>query len=290
MVQRSSSRVPANGLRLNLHRFEPDSAHATGLTVLVLHGFLDSGSTWEHVAEPLARAGHEVLAPDLRGYGDSDRVGAGGYYHFPDYVGDVAALVDQLDRKRLALVGHSMGGTVASLYAGSMPDRIERLALLEGIGAIHADPATAGVTRMRAWLRDMHAIKREQRPLASFEEAVERLARMHPSVPHSVIESRTRLLIREDASGQLRWAYDALHRTTSPVPFSAESFKGFLRSITVPTLFVSGGSQGWRVPDESERLACIPNVTHVDLPDAGHMMHWKAPDAVAECLLRFLAS
>ncbi|MBK9258649.1 MAG: alpha/beta hydrolase [Polyangiaceae bacterium] len=289
-MKRCSEYVLANGIRLNVHRFEPENAKASGLTVLLLHGFLDSGATWELVAEPLARAGHEVLAPDLRGFGSSDHVGAGGYYHFADYVGDVAALLDRFERKRIALVGHSMGGTVASLCAGAMPDRIERLALLEGLGTLHSDPATTGVARMRAWLRDMQKIERQQRPLASFEEAVERLARMHPSIPHGMIESRARLLTRVDDSGQLRWAYDPLHRTTSPTPFSADAFKGFLRSITVPTLFVSGGIGGWRVPDESERLACISNVTHVDLPDAGHMMHWKSPDAVAECLLRFLAS
>lgn len=274
---------------MRVHRFAPANSEASGLAVLMLHGFLDSGATWDLVAKPLAQAGHEVLVPDLRGYGDSGRVGAGGYYHFPDYVGDIAALVDQLDRKRLALVGHSMGGTVASLFAGTMPDRIERLVLLEGLGTIHAGP-NAAVTRMRTWIEDMRKLERHQRPLASFEEAVERMARMHPSISHSMIESRTRLLVRENASGQLRWAYDPMHRTTSPNPFSADAFKCFLQNIKVPTLYVSGGSGGWRVPDEAERLACLANVKHVDLPDAGHMMHWKDPDAVADCLLRFLAS
>ena len=290
IVQHSSEYIFANGIRLNLHRFEPTNVETSGLTVLVLHGFTDSGATWELVAERLARAGHEVLAPDLRGFGNSDHVGAGGYYHFPDYVADVAALVEQLGRRRVALVGHSMGATVACLYAGAMPNRIERLVLLEGLGAIHSDPATTAVTRMRTWLRDMRTLERVHRPLASHEEAVERLARMHPSISREVIESRARLLTRLDDSGQSQWVYDPLHRTTSPTPFNVDAFKSFLRSIEVPTLFVSGGDTGWRLPDESERLACIANVTHIDLPDAGHMMHWKVPDTVAECLLRFLAS
>lgn len=285
----SSDYFLPSGMKLHVHRFAAANSESTGLSVLMLHGFLDSGATWELVAEPLARAGYDVIVPDLRGYGDSGRVGAGGYYHFPDYVGDVAALVDLLAPKRLALVGHSMGGTVASLYAGALPDRLEKLALLEGLGTIHAGPSAA-LTRMRTWLEDMRKLETPQRPLASFEEAVERLARMHPSIPQERIESRARLLTRTDDSGQLRWAYDPMHRTTSPTPFSSDAFKFFLQSITVPTLFVSGGSLGWRVPDENERLACIAKVTHVDLPDAGHMMHWKAPEAVAECLLRFLAS
>ncbi|HRI69383.1 MAG TPA: alpha/beta hydrolase, partial [Polyangium sp.] len=237
----------------------------------------------------LARAGHEVFAPDLRGYGDSGRVGAGGYYHFPDYVCDVAALVERLDRQRLTLVGHSMGGTVSVLYAGTVTNRLERLVLMEGLGTLDAG-ATAAVTRMRAWLDDLRRLESWRRPLATFEEGVERLARMHPSIPREAIELRTRQLTRMDASGQLQWAYDPLHRTTSPTPFSIEAFKNFLRNIKIPTLYVSGGNMGWRLPDESERLACIANVTHVDIAEAGHMMHWKAPEAVADCLLRFLAS
>jgi pimeloyl-ACP methyl ester carboxylesterase len=288
-VQSSSNYDLPSGMRLHVHRFDPANAERKGLPVLLLHGFLDSGATWDLVAEPLARAGHEVFAPDLRGYGDSARVGAGGYYHFPDYVGDVAALIDQLDRPHLALVGHSMGGTVASMYAGTMPDRIERLGLLEGLGAIQGGPLAA-VTRMRTWLGDMRRLDRWNQPLASFEEAVERLSRMHPSISHSMIESRTRLLTRVDEAGQVRWAYDPLHRTTSPMPFSIDAYKGFLQSIKAPTLYVSGGDMGWRLPDEKERLACIANVTHVDLPGAGHMMHWSVPEAVADCLVRFLAS
>ena len=288
-MHESSDYALPNGMRLHVHRFAPLNASPTGLTVLMLHGFLDSGATWDLVAEPLARAGHEVLVPDLRGYGDSGRVGAGGYYHFPDYVSDVAALVERLDRKRLALVGHSMGGTVSVLYAGTVTDRLERLVLLEGIGTLDAGPKAAA-TRMRAWLEDMRRIETWRRPLTSIEEGVERLARMHPTIPRAAIEVRARQLTRVDASGQLQWAYDPLHRTTSPTPFSLEAFKTFLRNIKVPTLYVSGGNIGWRLLDESERLACLTDVTHVDIPDAGHMMHWKAPEAVADCLLRFLAS
>lgn len=289
IVRTNSDYVLPSGMRLHVHRFAPANSTPTGLTVLMLHGFLDCGATWDLVAEPLARVGHDVLVPDLRGFGNSAHVGAGGYYHFPDYVGDVAALVDQIAPKRLVLVGHSMGGTVASLYAGAMPERIERLVLLEGIGTIHAGPGAA-LTRMRTWLEDMRKLDTWNRPLASLDEAVERLARMHTSVPRDRLESRARLLTRVDAAGQLRWAHDPLHRTTSPTPFSLDAFKGFLQNISAPTLFVSGGNIGWRVPDEKERLDCIKNVTHVDLQDAGHMMHWKTPEAVAECLLRFLAS
>ncbi len=287
-MQSGSGLVFVNGIRLYIHRFQPASARPSGLTVLLLHGFLDSGATWDLVAETLARAGHDVLAPDLRGFGESDSIGAGGYYHFPDYVSDLAALLDILAPKRLALVGHSMGGTIASLFAGARPQHVERLALLEGLGAPATDPS-AGVDRMRTWLDDLGSLDRTPRAVGSFDEALHRLARRHPQVPRSILESRARLLTRTH-SGRLSWAYDPMHRTTAPMPFHLDAYKCFLRRITAPTLYVSGGVTGLRLPDEAERLACIRAALHVDLPDAGHMMHWTSPDALADRLLRFFAS
>lgn len=284
-MQIGSGHVFVNGIRLYVHRFEPVSGRRSDLTVLLLHGFLDSGATWDLVAEPLARAGHDVIAPDLRGFGESDPISGGGYYHFPDYVNDLAVLIDVIAPRKLALVGHSMGGTIAALYAGTMPQRVDRLALLEGLGPSASEPSVA-VDRMRTWLDDMRALDRNPRPLASFEEALDRLARRHPHVPKDVLSSRARLLTRTD-SGRLSWAYDPMHRTTSPTPFNLEAFKCFLRRIAAPTLYVSGGLTGMRTPDESERLACIRSSVHVDLPDAGHMMHWTAPAALAERLIGF---
>src|SRR5271166_3011453 len=123
----SSGFQRVNGLKLWVHRFREEATPPSGLTIVLLHGFMDAGATWDLVAPTLAHGGHEVVAPDLRGFGWSDSIGAGGYYHFPDYVADVAELVDALAPRRLGLVGHSMGGTIAAFYAGANRDRVERL-------------------------------------------------------------------------------------------------------------------------------------------------------------------
>src|SRR5436190_808867 len=103
--------IRANGIELALHRFGSPPPGAE--TVLLLHGFLDAAGTWDLVAAPLARAGFNVIAPDLRGFGESGRVPEGGYYHFPDYIADVEDLVRALGLTSLSIVGHSMGGGVA---------------------------------------------------------------------------------------------------------------------------------------------------------------------------------
>lgn len=282
----SSGYQRVNGLKLFVHRFRDDAAPPSGLTIVLLHGFMDSGATWDLVAPALAHAGHDVVAPDLRGFGMSEYVGAGGYYHFPDYVADLAELVDALAPRRLAVVGHSMGGTVAALYVGAHPDRVERLALLEGTGPVGTEPALA-VDRMQAWLRTLREAQRTPKYLSSLKEAVERLSLHHPRVPREVIESRAKLLTRVDDAGRLLWAYDPLHRTTAPTPFHADAFKEFLRRIDCPTLLVSGGTTGWHPPDEPERLACLAHAVRCELPTAGHMMHWTTPGPLAQRLAQF---
>ena len=122
-----SHKVLANGLEQHVLEW-PSRGPAPGPTVLLLHGYMDAAATWQPVAPALTAEGFRVLAPDLRGYGDGARVPAGGYYHFADYVFDVADLVDQLvpAGSPLIVVGHSMGGTIANMY---MPRRRAQPAL-----------------------------------------------------------------------------------------------------------------------------------------------------------------
>ncbi len=263
-----------NGLELSVVEWAPESPRAT---CLLLHGFMDAAESFDLVAPALAASGLRVIAPDLRGFGDSDRVRGGGYYHFPDYVADVDALV----REPCFVVGHSMGGTVATLYAGARPDRVKKLAVLEGVGPIDHRAEDAPL-RMAKWLEDLG--KQQGAPAMTEEDAMRRLLAAHPRVPRDVLATRLALLFRDGA-----WRYDPLHKTTSPMPFFADVFRAFAARVACPVLYVSGGALGWRVPDEAARLAAFARVTHVDLPEVGHMMHWTAPAALADALIAFFA-
>jgi pimeloyl-ACP methyl ester carboxylesterase len=285
-VTYAATDVTVRGLRLRLHRWSPEGARR-GPLVLLLHGFLDAASTFEGIGERLAQLGLEVAAPDLRGFGESDRIGAGGYYHFPDYVADVEALLTALGESSVALVGHSMGGGVATLFAGTRPERVARLVVLEGWGPMHAPPALA-VDQMRRHLNDLTRVDRAGRPLGSMAEAVDRLAASHPRIPREVLATRAEKLVRREADGRLFWAWDPLHRTTAPTPFQAAVYASFLSAIACPTLSISGGSHGWHPPDEEERLALVRDLRRAEIPDAGHMMHWTAPETVVAVLGPFL--
>lgn len=271
-------------------------SHATAsprLTVALLHGFMDAAGTWDLVAPSLASAGHRVLALDLRGFGEGARVPRGGYYHFADYVHDVADVLDALaSGEPLAIVGHSMGGTVATLYAGAFPERVARLACVEGVGPPDMDADTAPV-RMRAWIDGVRRVRARGRERGSFSraEALRRLGLNHPGVPPEVLASRLVHLVEErpeEGEDRVTWRSDPLHRTTSPVPFFARVFEAFARKVTCPVLFVSGGPTGFHPPDEAERLAAFASVEQVEIADAGHMVHWTRPEVLAEHLVRFL--
>lgn len=297
----SGFRVRGMGLELFVHEWGAGDRIA-----LLLHGLQDVGATWDAVAPVLVDAGFHVLAPDLRGFGDSGRVADSGYYHFPDYVFDVAELVDAVSpRAPIALVGHSMGGTVAGMYAGAYPDRVRKLALVEGIGPPAVPEGDIAVDRTRAWIDGVRKQRgRAERPL-TLPMAVDRLRINHPHVDDETLRRRALQLTRPaiaqcddsfstgdgpSAGSELRvWNFDALHRTRSPTTFSVERWRSHARCITAPTLYVGGGPTGFHPEDTAERLATIADVRRVDIDGAGHMIHWTKPAELARVLVDFLA-
>jgi len=247
-----------------------------GPPVVVLHGFLEQGAAWHEVATRLSR---RVVAPDQRGHGRSGHVGAGGFYHFWDYVGDLDALVEHLGAP-VDLVGHSMGGTVACLFAGTRPEAIRRLVLVEGLGP--PDMSRDPVDRARRFLADLRRGPRHS-PVASVDDAVARMHAYNPNLPREVAARLAQRSTRLRADGQLTWTWDALHRARSPVPFQIAMFRPFLANLTMPVTLVRGGASSFTLEDEDERVAAIgsDDVTVRVVPGAGHLVHHDAPDELA---------
>ena len=265
--------VQANGVR---HHVVTWSGGERG-TFLLCHGFLDFAFSFQGLAEHLAAEGYRVVAFDFRGHGHTGWVGAGGYYHFPDYVMDLEALLPQVARGPVHLVGHSMGGTVCTYYAGVRSERLTTLATIEGMGP----PATRDEEapgRMLTWFESVARVREKTaRPMKDAAEALSRMRLTHPYLDDTLglflASKATRP--RDDGEG-LRWCFDPLHRTTSPIPFRKDALMAFARRIAVPTLLVAG-ERGLRLPDERERAEAIEGARLVEIPDAGHMLHWEQP-------------
>lgn len=275
-------------------------ALATGLTyhvlewgdaaappVVLVHGFLDLAWGWEPVAIRLA-ARFRVIAPDLRGHGDSDRVGPGGYYHFFDYTADLDDLVARLGAP-VALVGHSMGGSVAGYYAGARPERVRRLALLEGQGP--PEQSDALPQRTARWFDAWRAARAgTPKVMASIDEAAARLCKHDPLLA----PERARELAGHGThavAGGVTWKHDPLHATVGPYPYRVDVAASFWKRVTCPVLVVDGAESRLRLPDAelARRRGFFSDVRHHVLPGAGHMMQRHQPDALAALLLDFLS-
>jgi pimeloyl-ACP methyl ester carboxylesterase len=284
----------ANGLTQHVLEWSGDGAAADAddarPTAIVVHGFQDAAATWDDVATILAEdGGLRVLAPDMRGFGDGPRVARGGYYYFPDYIADLAAIVrTRVSRSApLFVVGHSMGATIVSYFAGAFPELPTKLALIDGVGPMD-EPADYAPLRMRGWIDGVDRVHTspERAPFATLDDAAARLARYNPSVDESVLRRRASQLARADDAGGFHWKHDPLHGTRSPLAFFALTYKAFARQVTCPVLHVSGGVQGHHVPDEEERLVSFPRMTRVTI-EGGHALHWTRPRELGDALVRF---
>ena len=262
----------------------PDREH----TVLLIHGFLDLSWTWVGVVPHGLAARYHVVAPDMRGHGDSDRVGAGGYYHFMDYVADLASLVDRVGRERVSLVGHSMGGSVSAYHAGAFPERVSKLALLEGLGP--PEDETPPPRRVAIWSRAWRRVREtEPRVHASIEAAAERLRAADPLLDPALAMVLADKGTRPHPSGGRVFKHDPLHVTHGPYPFRLDVARTFWRSIACPVLLVEGAESPFRaLADLEERVACLKSPERVVLPGAGHMLQRHQPEALARALLQFL--
>lgn len=266
-------------------------------TVVLVHGFLDLAWGWRWVAEHLARDYH-VIAPDLRGHGDSDWIGSGGYYYFFDYLADLDSLLPRVCRERTVLVGHSMGGSVASYYTGARAGRggvqPAALALLEGLGP----PETVELApdgqarRVASWMEQWRKVRTQQpRPVATVEQAAARLRHHDPLLGEAQALELARLGTRP-VRGGLAWKHDPLHVTYGPLPFRRQLAAELWSQVTCPVLIVDATASTLRLPEPEAALrrASFARAEHVLLDDAGHMMQRHQPAALAERLRAFVGA
>lgn len=274
------------GLRLRVRE------RGEGRPVVILHGFLEQAAAWDRVSQRLAG---RVVAVDQRGHGLSEHIGRGGFYHFWDYLSDLQGIVDDLGGT-VDLVGHSMGGTVASLFSGLRPDAVRRLVLVEGLGPPDGRNELPG--RPRRFLSDMREPPRHP-PVADIADGARRMQKFNALLTDDEAQRLASRVLRpltpsdrvkgEPIDGGLIWTWDALHRARSPNPYSPPVHIAILRQITAPTLLVYG-SRSWypRLPGLGEREAAIADRERIVFPDVGHHPHHQCPDELSSVIRRHL--
>jgi pimeloyl-ACP methyl ester carboxylesterase len=281
--------LTANGLRHHLLEWIPSIPSPNNQTTLFcLHGFLDASWGFYWVAQELAAKGYHVVAPDWRGHGDSERIGAGGYYYFMDYVSDLYDLVVQKQRERLVIVGHSMGGSVAGYFVGAFPEKVWRLVMMESIMAQETSNEDLP-ERMRDWVTSVrHIQKKGPRGYPSLQAAAERLRQLDPQCSEEKALFLAEKTTNETPQGFV-FKHDPLHVTRGPYPFRVDGAKEFWKRITCPILMVEGKDSVFlEIPGVDERYASFPAHQRVQIEKAGHMMIRHAPEEVARLISSFL--
>jgi len=274
------------GLRLHITRWpgtEPDP-------LFLLHGWADTGDTFQFLVDALSER-HALIAPDLRGFGRSERPAEG--YWFPDYLADLEALLDQLAPDgRVTLLGHSMGGNIALLYAGIRPERIRRVVCIEGFGLSRTRPEQAPA-RYREWLEQLRNPPAFAR-FPSLDAFVHLLARRNPRLSRERAAFIAEAWSEQLADGSVAMRADPAHKRVNAVLYRREEAEAVWREITAPVLYVVAEQSDFfaRLGDDGRpehMTRIIRGLEPCLVPDAGHMVHHEQPERLAREIEAFLA-
>ena len=261
----------------------------TSTPIVLLHGYLDCGATWQFLVDHLPSS-WTMVAPDWRGFGDSEW--APGGYWFPDYFADLDALLDTLvPQSRAQVIGHSMGANVATMYGGIRPQRLQWLVNLEGLGLARTRPEEAP-KRYAHWLDEVRDPFKEGR-YDSIQQLTSILRMRNPRLTADASEFVAKAWSRIVAdSAEVRLRFDPRHRLVNPILYRREEAEACWSRLEIPMLLVMGELSDHRARHASyltdERLhALFRKLQLVTVPGTGHMMHHEDPEAVARHIVAF---
>lgn len=265
--------------------------HPGAPLVILQHGMRDHARSWDGVAERLA-ANFHVLAPDLRGHGDSDW-SPDCAYALSDFVGDLAQLTEALKAPSFDLVGHSLGGHIALRFAATYPERVNSLTVIEGIELPivrdQRDQPRPYPQRLRAWIEARSANQqRARRYYPTLDKAQARMAEQHPAICEKIVAHVTRWGAIAEAGKGFRWKYDKACHLRAPDDAHGLDLDDVLDAITCPTLLIYGEDSWIPLPPQS-RLDRLRGHELTTYPGASHWVHHQARDAFLSTQEAFLA-
>ena len=266
--------------RLRLHYVDWGNEQAPPM--LLVHGGRDHCRNWDWVARDLSHDYH-VIAPDLRGHGDSQWM-IGGSYNTVDYVYDIAQLLHQKHMTPATIISHSLGASVSLLYSGLYPDTVKTLVAIEGMGLSSAAARSAeraksgdGAATGRLlddWVRGTRRIAgRLPRRYPTLEEAFQRMQEENPHLSEAQARHLTIHGSNQNEDGTYSWKFDNYVRATAPVGLTAEQTHHLYERISCPTLLVYGSESWVPNPARDGRARYLSKMRLAVIEDAGHWVH-----------------
>lgn len=254
--------------------------------VLAIHGWLDNANSFLPMAQFLPDA-IELLAIDLAGHGLSDHRPPGGWYYLVDFIRDIGLLVDALDWQNFSLLGHSLGGAISCMTAAALPDRVQTLAVIEGLGPLSGEPQQAAL-RLRESLNglrqaDSTRLRRHANPEAATKARL-KTNRMLPSSAQLIVERG----LQQSDDGWI-WRTDPLLRTASPIRFTESEVLYMLGGIQCPVLQIMPNPPAVFIsmPHIQRRAATVKNYQQVEVK-GHHHVHMDEAETCASVLFPFL--
>lgn len=272
-------------IELAAHLYGPED----GVPVIALHGWLDNAASFARLAPLLP--GLRIVALDFAGHGHSDHRPPGGSYAIWDYAHDVLQVAEQFGWQRFSLLGHSMGAIVSVLLAGAMPERIERLALIDGLIPYTGEADTAP-QKLGEALKAQLALAGKSKPVyAEFDRAVQARMRGVGAVSREAAELLAQRGLMP-VPGGYTWRTDSRLTLPSPLRLTQAHALAFVRSLQCPARLVMA-QQGMLLaqPSITQLVADLP-IDVVQLP-GGHHLHLdddSGAGLVADCFKAFLAA
>lgn len=281
-MERRNHTLSVNGLALHCTEWGP----LHGRPLVMLHGIRGYGETFAGLAAALP-PGWRAIAFDQRGRGDS-AWDPSWQYHTAAYVADLAGVVGQLGLDRFTLLGHSMGGINAIVYASQQPERVERLIIEDaGPGAFEDSP---GATRIRQELATTPV------RFDSWAAAADYMRALRPTVSEDARQQRLRHMLKPDPQGDGQgwtWRYDQAGIAATrlnPPPGSVVDLRPHVERLRCPTLVLRGGRSDYLQPAMAQAMAdANPRLRWQTIADAGHYVHDDQPQAFHDAVLGFLA-
>ena len=273
----------SQGLRLHYADWGNDAAPS----LILIHGGRDHSRSWDEVARALQPHFH-VMAPDLRGHGDSDWA-KGSSYSLSDYVYDLTCLVRSASVHQTAIVGHSMGGMIGLMYAGAYPDQVSRLAVLDGVTVLPGPPRTPIHERITEWVTQLDRIvEQKTRGYRTIAEAAERMSAHNKRLTPEQALHLASQGVKRNADGGYSWKFDEYQKARAPYRLSPDDHITLWSRITCPTLLLRGNESFLPDPETAGVLAHFRQAHLVTIAGAGHWLHHDKLDEVLNVLRPFL--
>ena len=256
--------------------------------MVLVHGIQDHCRTWDDLCSEL-KGRYHILAPDLRGHGDSDWL-RGSAYQYMDYIYDLHQLIKQANCAPVTLVGHSMGGAIAAFFAGVYPELVEKLVIIEGIGLwSDLQPRLSAQQKIRDWVEQTQMLAaRQPRRYVSLKKAYERMQEANPQLREEQALHLTIHGSNQNEDGTYSWKFDTYSFNFSAATFSKAECVALWQQIKCPVLVINADNGLEHRIGQDDTLQYFADAELAVVEDAGHWTYHDQPQQVLGLMQAFL--